>query len=258
MTVSDPAAAWASCGLYSCPSSAGWISVIVANERGELVEQPVEQVVGDGGLHRRHRPAGLVGAAGAAQHVVDDGHGDVERVGEHALAGHRLEGERGDEDRVRQRHDVVVVGELLDPDQLQPRAGAEERGEDRGRLAGEGLLRDLQDPDVLTGELRRPAEVVGARLAAAAGRGAGVGGCGSGGPGGRGAAAARRLRRGDLGGGTGDSAGDWDVRLRGPVRSRAWSRSTSSAETGPTLTGGAGAPPVLREGCDGWCGGRAA
>ena len=32
MTVSEPEAAWASCGLYSKPLSAGWISVIVANE----------------------------------------------------------------------------------------------------------------------------------------------------------------------------------------------------------------------------------
>ena len=30
MTVSEPEAACASCGLYSWPSSAGWISVIVA------------------------------------------------------------------------------------------------------------------------------------------------------------------------------------------------------------------------------------
>jgi hypothetical protein len=32
ITVSEPAAAWASCGLYSWPSSAGWISVIVPND----------------------------------------------------------------------------------------------------------------------------------------------------------------------------------------------------------------------------------
>jgi hypothetical protein len=32
MTVSEPEAACASCGLYSKPLSAGWISVIVANE----------------------------------------------------------------------------------------------------------------------------------------------------------------------------------------------------------------------------------
>ena len=86
-----------------------------------------------------------------------------------------------------QRGEVVVVGELLDPDELQAGAGAQQRGEDRRRLAGEGLLRDLQDADVLAGELGRPAEVVGARLAAPAGRrradcrcGAGAAGGGAG------------------------------------------------------------------------------
>jgi hypothetical protein len=100
--------------------------------------------------------------------VVDDGHGHVQRVGQQALAGQRLQRERGDEDGVGQRRQVVVVGELLDADELEAGAGAQERREDRRRLPGEGLLRDLQDPHVLAGELRRATEVVGAGLPAAA------------------------------------------------------------------------------------------
>ena len=249
-------------------------------ERGrELVEQAAEQVVGDRRLHRRHRPVRLLGPAGAAQHVVDDGHGHVQRVGQQALAGQRLQRERGDEDGVGQRRQVVVVGELLDPHELEAGAGAEERGEDRRRLTGEGLLRDLQHPDVFTGELRRATEVVGAGLSAPAPAG-GVRGGGRTARGGRrcrhasgrgpgprlgvggrpagaatsGAASGRprerrprgRRRSGAAAGGvTGDDSSA--PAGAGPV-SGGWVTLPSSAEGGPTLTGGAGAPPVLGRG----------
>ena len=144
------------------------------------------------------------------------------------------------------------------PTQLQAGAGAQERGEDRRRLAGEGLLRDLQDPDVLTGELRRPAEVVGARLAAAAAAGSSRRPSpGAGGP--AGAAGPRALPAGGAAaGGAGGGGGDASPGLRirpagaGPV---------SGAVTSH-LIGGAGADPDRRrrgaagrrERCDGWCG----
>ena len=97
MTVSDPAAACASWGLYSTLSSAGASEVTGAkaspsSPSSRSSRWPVMAlsmpVIGR---------FGCVGRAGPAEHVVDHRHRGVQRAGQHALAGQRLEGEGRDE-----------------------------------------------------------------------------------------------------------------------------------------------------------------
>ena len=97
--------------------------------------------------------------AAAAEQPVDRGEGDRQRQLEHCRAGQRVERQDHHERRVRQRPDVLVVGELLDGREAAVRDRAQRRREDCRELPGEGLVDDLERPDVVAAELARASEV---------------------------------------------------------------------------------------------------
>ena len=127
---------------------------------GQLVRHPLQQGADDAGLDLAERAEGLPRAAGAAEQPVDDGHDDAHRQLEDAGARQRVERDEREQRGVRQVPGVLLAGVLVHRREADRAAGVQGRGQHQRALAGEGLVDDLQGPQVLPAEPAGSPEVV--------------------------------------------------------------------------------------------------